>query len=679
MLRFLFDAANRPTIDVTTVTVNETALATGIAPHLPPPQTLQIGFQPLTMIGAPEVQLPFAGRLTFLADPTAPGTQPTADEIILIETEATDWRRRGTLLLDASAEAEQELAAALGDPPVTPNRMWIGPVELTPDFLLATLPTIASGVVRTDLGSLLIPGDPGWDAHAISAFLAGRFNPWIDNTLNGGGPADPPPTTLAVLPMPEVADPGDGSGLSLELNVARHQRTPQDGPAEALLGLDPDLALTDPRHPANGAIPAAWFLRQTQSATADALPGDPWVEAIVPSTPTLNHVLVHFTRTMDRTPNFSHVLAQLHVRIQSANSTVYPLAAHGVLFIPVNGPNASNDFGGELMLSDWSGTPSTVADSPISWLDGSTPDSWRVKGRQIPILFGPGGLVDRHILVRRRMRDQMMLEPAVKNPAIMACTFMSLRRTIRAIIDNRACGGRLIGEQLTDGRTLAETARMLADVITPDAMGNSDLPDADPTVLHDGGPDPAGSHLDGSFFMRRYLHALFPDPPPNHPGCDRIFGEVLYDLWQTQIADITTLGSHRPDYEDQYLARGAAGAIVAMGLAGWVLNEPRNGRTDREWIEAMAHGLDGVLTPGDLLQKWSHLNDFEGVANRTASTVSKPGHSPVFARYRDVANGHFTMVLYDQHGENTYWTKTRQDGTFAIVISDYWAAATWTE
>lgn len=101
-----------------------------------------------------------------------------------------------------------------------PTHAWYGPVTLTREFLRTAVLNYAQGLRPAHLypeGSVtpVVPGAPGWEALAISAFLAGQYEPFL---LAG----DTPDHDDALrLPMPQVVLIGPQFQLDVTLGWAR--------------------------------------------------------------------------------------------------------------------------------------------------------------------------------------------------------------------------------------------------------------------------------------------------------------------------------------------------------------------------------------------------------------------------------------------------------------------------
>lgn len=171
--------------------------------------TLVLGGQwdPL-LTSTPRLRPVFPGAVAFIADPgqriPAASDLEVVDGHVLPRSIADYAGIRGTLRVrvrdEQSLDRIQEDAriAAIG---VAPTIAFYGPVTLGQDFLADTLLDHANGLGAGAFYSgprLVRPGDPDWEAAALSEFLAGRYEPDLRTR------AERREDDAEFLPMPEI-------------------------------------------------------------------------------------------------------------------------------------------------------------------------------------------------------------------------------------------------------------------------------------------------------------------------------------------------------------------------------------------------------------------------------------------------------------------------------------------
>jgi hypothetical protein len=678
-LRFLFAPDDLAAIRYESIQLSEEPLSENPDPTGPAPQSLHLRFT-LTGTTRPQVRAPFGGRIQFLPSPLDTRPPPELDDIELTPTSLGGLRRLGTLLFVADADAATELTTALPDAPIRPNRMWVGPVEVTTDFLLTTLPLLQRGRLRS--GPTTYNTDHAdWHRAAITEFLRGNYNPEVElgDAAAQNGRDD------YLLAMPEAA--AGGGTYDLDISVAHHRNTPQDGRSRDFDDRAPlGVTSTSPHHSSNGWLPARWFL--TSVPWHDADDADMSYDTLTgPATNTTRYYPLVCTRTWQIIDNCSVHFPDQVIDVDFTGTQNLPtmsttLPSHGVVFVPiVDNPTP----GAALPITvafrpRGTATSSELTDEQytMTWLDGATPDSWRTRGAVVPLQFPYFGMSPVHIILRRRMSDAVLVEPTMSECHYWACTFLSLRRTIRTLVDNRICGGRLNAERRTTQQT--------TDLMHAAFGAASQLPN----TLRNDSPNPRTQEPKVTvLLLRPFLEAFFPESPPGHATCTRSLGATAYDLWQTLLEPMEQ-GSHRADYPDDCVGRGAPGAAVALGLASFHVNIVRaTGETDADWRDRMVDAMATGLQPGAILQKWSELAYFEALVDRVAlsSPASASGHSPMFARYTAAPENLQApaMEIYDQGGSQIYATRN-DNGTrnlnnrwLSETQIDVWVAANWIE
>jgi len=671
-MRFVFPAADRLGINAGTIQLTDTPFSTTSAAGAPYPQSLQVEFT-ATSPAPPHVIPLFPGELTFIPDPAATGTTPAPNDVAVANY--PNWKTRGALMVRlVDTDVMKEFLTVMTPVGPIPTTLWYGPIVITQDFLFVTL---ATGLKKNEVVSgntKIQPSNANWRKHAIAGFLRGRYKPELRIDKTSAAKDD-----VEQFPMPEVVV-GSNSRVQLTVTVARTQK-PQDADDKVFDANSGSVPTTDPAHHRHGAIPARHVYRTLRPELLDGGP-DPVVDAVLavwPNGP--RYFPLRFTRTWKQVPNASIHLPKVSAKIvEATGGTVLAeqrLPAHGVFFLsqqPAVPPPAEPRV--EVSL---------VGD--VRWLDGATPNVWRRKGASSPVTF-PLTSVLPHIVVRRRMRDEIFADKSRPAPGGMRCTYMSLRRTLRALVDNRIAGGRLVNERMS---TTAVTKQLIDDAFagTP----------ASSAIIINGQPKPSANPATTSPKLGKIWEAFFPDPAAaqlvggsNTPRDPYTLGQVAYYLWQ--VGKEQALDNTKRNFSDAHVGRGSAGALVAAGLAtDFTVDPPPKpvrpvGLSDAQYFEKIVDlMISGVVEPGSLLQFWVLNSDFERLKNRGVTSpadIQKYGHSPTFVELMpiDPATGKpGGIVVIDQFGE----TSCPIVGTAADRRIEWsepieiWCAASWDE
>ena len=97
--------------------------------------------------------------------------------------------------------------------------------------------------------------------------------------------------------------------------------------------------------------------------------------------------------------------------------------AHGVVFVPQD-PGS----GTPLALPTLSLTGFTPL--PTTFLDGSTPEAWRVKSRTAPVALSTTKIT--HVILRRPLQEEILADPVFPAPEGARCTYMCRLAACRA-------------------------------------------------------------------------------------------------------------------------------------------------------------------------------------------------------------------------------------------------------
>jgi hypothetical protein len=664
-LLFPFSPADQARIEAASIVVDDIAFAAAPAAGSPYPQAMRVAFRLTAASPIPQIRPLFPGQLRFIPDPAAPGVTPAPNDIEFTAAAFATWRTRGTLRLTIDVEAAQAMAALVPGFEVLPNVVWYSPVRISQDFLFTTLRT---GLRKDRVGGTpsIAPSDARWEKHAVARFLEGRYEPVLR-----------PGTSAATddriaHPMPTVHPAGAQNNVTLLVTAAARQ-PPKDGPRRRFDELSAGVDQDDPTHVANGAVPARHLHRSLRPHLTDAAAGGASPDAVLATggTTPVYHAL-RFTRTWKPVAECSvHLPEQQVVVADAAGSQLATqrLPAHGVFFwsFPANAP-ARN-----LRVS---------ITGDMRWIDGATAAVWRQAAAGAALAFDLTATPSPHIQLRRRMRDAILAEPRDR-PGGSACTYMSMRRSVRALVDNRICGGRL---NFGRGVTGPATRQLMDDAWTGTPASSGILRDNRPLPNTDPGP--------GALRLVPILQAFFPDPVPAQSiggSTNRtiIFdgGEMAYRLWQTIFDSFHAAGTKR-NFPPAHVGRGGPGALVASGLAGaYHVNPTRNaGEGDDAYFDRIVGVMTAGLEPGAILQFWNDDRDFEGIkATQTAATahaMHSYGHSPVFLGYVRVGGVVTAVRVIDQFGESNCDIQGGAGSRRLEWSNDeqaIWVAANWTD
>jgi hypothetical protein len=714
IFRFPFTAADQARIATGSIRVKDSLLDRA-ANEPPVGLVLDIEFKVNDpAAGAPAIQ-PFGPcRLTFIAD--SPPALPAAN-VLFDPADYANWPTRGILCVELLPAAIEWFAASGLSATLMPTTIWYGQVDIPLAFLQQTL------AVRKQK----IPGGGGfptvqktaanWVNHAATRFLRGVFS--VELRV-GATPAD---DDAATLPMPRAvmnATVGGADYGKVALTVGAGRRVaPYDG-SDSLFNAAPGHARPreSPLHPRAGLFPVREVFRNFRAALIDGAVGQSLADAVLPANAP-GFKALHVTRTWLDVDECSAYFPQHVVTLTDPATTndiwTQWLPSHGIVLMP------------EGMIGN---TPLNVSLSrgPMRWLvPANQPGvpAWRRKGDTVPATVDFGNNPTPHVLARLPMTTAMTLGKSPKAPKFAACTYFSLRRTMRALVDNRICGGRLNHDEqknVTDARTLLSQAWSTEAgffpttpkfrVKDPRSRQTVDLKDQPGLCVAHGAPSTVITTdqqiADRNDWLALVMRLIWPDPMPQQAlagasANPRVLtqGEAYFALWQTYLPALHDLAT-RNNFAAAHVARGAAGAMVAAGLAAFVGNHNRQqGESNDAWSNRVTFELMALsLEPGALFQFWSRITDFEAISvqsmapnDGTAYTLpgklspseavrdNSYGHSPIFVQYTGSLAGNVIKVI-DQGGVNDV-RRTGANGTYKLqwdqTPEEVWIAANWTE
>jgi hypothetical protein len=694
---FLFSAADQALIDLSTLQIEDVAYAANPATADPYPQSLRLRFSLTTAGGtAPKLSPLGPGLLTFHADPAAGKTAPSPAQAVIANY--ASWPTTGRLRLTIGVpdlDAQKRLMDITGLP-VVPSDLWYGPVTLTENFLFQTLPQLPVAKVIGGRTNTPTPGTPDAVKQTVSGFLKGKFSALIVSGEQAS--AD----TQSAHEMPALA-PAPSGDFDFYVTAA-FTAAPCDGEPgdfENANGVTDDW---EPSHPKNGAIPARLVYRMLRTHASgdliDGAPGTALADAILaPGSTATDYYPICFTRVWKRIEDRSvHFPSQVVRAEQIAAGTPYVveqrLPVHGVLFIALDPIRrlAGTDF--RISLSN----PSGKAEREMWWLTGGVPNVWQDAAANVAVTvtLPPAAQALQsppHILLRRRMSQEVLYDRKSRptNDGA-ACTFFSLRRAVRALVNNRIAGGRLNFEVFVVHNAIRGNNAPATRDLVKEALAGAE------SAILDGKPDHTGDPEVEAPKLKPVLETLFPQVVPAQPGVGpdpgMTYGALVYWIWQSGVAKFQEAATRRA-FDDAWIGGGGAGALAAMGLAvDYAVNPDQTVSRAPNESDASFRGdivnemLSGALQPGAALQFWMNFSDLAKIRNRTVPMVGHDpvlngfGHSPVFVRYTGPAGNPTGMVVLDQHGESEC-PRAGNAGAFILQWSganpDAWIAANWSD
>jgi hypothetical protein len=668
-LRFLFSDADLQKLNVVSIQV-EDVLPSAPA-GTPAPGSMRLMFRQ-NGPGPVQIRPLLPGSLRFLVDPAAPGIIPDPETASFTEADYAGWKTLGRVLVTVADRVAEEIAAVAPALPLKPNRVWYGPVRLPPGFLFETLMVgLKKAVIRAADGRTIRTTHADWRKYAIAGFLAGRYTPVLATS------DDATQDDRVRFVMPTVEIPPDGN-IELVITMALAKK-PQDAFDTAFDNPAPPVGREEPLHPRNGLIPA----REVYRRLRPHMVADPAAEALMdvvlanwPNAPLF--FPIRFTRTAEAIDNCSAYFPLQIVSIRSGPTLLHEetLPAHGIIFLrqapPPVGQPAPPPPSVQISLT---GT--------MKWLLGGG-TSWRLPGETVAVPIDLAAVAPQHVSVRLPMTQAMFSDRSRPAPGGVRCTYLSMRRAVRALVDNRIAGGRLNFGLLSTSATTRGIIRR-AFTGTPATVG----------AVAANSPDPAGDPAVMALRLEPVLQALFPNDAPQEaipgaPAAPTVYdeGEMAYRLWQS-IALAFQANTTKRNFSVAHIGRGASGAMAALNLAAFHVDPVRNaGEADDAYFDRIVGLMLAGLQPGALLQFWNVDDDFLNLKNRSVPGGANPaiasyGHSPLFVNYERTAAGVVTGVrILDQYGESIAPVAGAAGNRRIQWNGDnqaIWIAANWTE
>ena len=669
VLRFLFSKDDAAQVDPETIVVQDAPYAASPVAGKPYPQSMDITFSLASdKKVAPQVRPLFPGAMTFLADADAPGKFPAPSDVA--EANYANWNTHGTLMV--AIRKPSDLAAfrnQFGSVEVVPTIVWYSGIVLTREFLFDTLPIHLDRdhIYVGSNGGAMPPENEDWKKHAISGFLKGKYRPNL--SLRATAEEDD-----VTKPMPIVADTGN-SKFRLIVSCATRGR-PQDARQAELDDLASTLNYEDPAHPANGAIPARHVYRLARRHLIDGSDHNVAAKAILadwPSAP--RYFTIRCTRTWKRKENVSVHFPQQQIKVnrhQDQELLAHQrLPVHGVFYLA---QNESTTLPQKMPQVDVS------FDGNMRWIDGNRDHVWRYNAASNPLNIDFSALDGdpAHIQLRLPMSEAIMKEP-FDAPGGTICTYLSMRRSLRALIDNRITGGRL---NFGRGRTSRATSALIDDAWSEarSALRSRVVAKNRPPIFVTVAA--AGAAARGQLLP--IWEVFFPQnanqvEAGGNSSVQHTLGRVAYEIWQSNPDPAQNVNSCN-NYPDNVVGRGAPGALVVSGLANdyAVDGLRKRNESDDDYLNRVANETMTKPKAGAVLQFWNKHTDFKNLRDRKAG-VESYGHSPIF---RQKFTDESEIQIIDQDGirnckkqvhgnkELIEWKKAEQE---------IWVAADWDE
>lgn len=660
IMRFLFSPADSADIDPDSLVVQSTPYQPNPAFNAICPESLEISFR-TTSGSAPQVQPILPGKLKFIPDQNASGTTPSPTDIVVSEAGYQTWKVQGALMLTVDSKSIKKVRDHLQDLHEAPTRFWYTGITLTKEFLLEVLVNdLTKEKIQRPGG--IDPSDPDWEKFAISGFLSGKYTPNLRVHAT-----DTTKDDVQKFEMPRVTIKTDGS-FTLHVSAAVFCKKAQDGKSSQLDFLN-GAETDNPAHPANGIIPARLVYQTVGANMLDVGSNNAVADKILSTWPSApRYFKISFTRTWQNIPNKSVFLPQNSVQVfegATNNELAHQrLPVHGVFYFKQE-PDPQDL--GEPSIS-------IRINGNMRWLAGETANAWKHPAATDDLQYDFASNSSPHIIVRLPMSIAIFQEK-VDKPDGYRCTYMSMRRSLRALVDNRIAGGRLNYQRAS---TSKETRQLIF------AAWNSNTA---VKLVANNKPSSNAKPEKARKTIQPIFEAMFPEKSPafmvdgsNSRTKEYTLGRVAYELWQTVGAVMRSSGT-KSNFSDAHIGRGAPAALVALGLADMfhVDMNKNTGDTDERYADDVVESMLSGLEPGAVLQFWNKHEDFLHYKTRSKPGPSVVGHSPLFVSYIDGTDG---INVLDQSGRSRCPVEGSV-GSRKINWSGYrpevWIAANWNE
>jgi len=711
---FLFSPESQDAIDPSTIVVTDVPYSANPLVSDPYPQALRIQFSLKKDVKtAPKLRPLGPGLLTFHFNPEPGKAPPTPPEAIIDNYDK--WPTVGRLRLNIHDDKVIARIKAISGLPVAPSDIWYSSVRLTKNFLFQSLPKLPVKKVIAGGKESFPPDTPDGLKQAVSGILNGKYYARLISGRIASGDSQ------SAVEMPELAETGTGTfDFYITTGFAR---APFDGEEKNYENPNSVTDNWEPAHPRNGIIPARLVYRNLRThSSGDMIDGDigrPVPDAILASSVrngVPDYYPVRFTRIWKPKEDFSiHFPSQVVTakHLPSGAEIQQRLPAHGILFLALTRIEslAGTDF--SISLTN----PTQRRRHEMTWLKADVPDVWKLAGATTPVTVTPPVANQSlqafpHIVLRRRMAQEIIYDRKSRPTGFgRACTFFSLRRTVRALVNNRIAGGRLNFEVYYDrrNRRIGTNSDVTRELVK-DVLGTDAAKVLDGQPYHRAGESqPHGSLAqdleigEQALKCREVLAVLFPEliqPQPGNPSHAIAVGKASYLVWQSVYEQFQS-SSTSDFFSNPWLAGGGAGALLALNFASRYTVSPGNnpedtvgrnpGETDQSFRDRIVKEmLSGNLKAGATLQFWDQFADLDAIRARSVPIPPPPphglvaqGHSPIFLEYIGPPSSPTGIVVLDQTGE-THCDRKGNGGAFILPWTsnhdpDAWIATNWTE
>jgi hypothetical protein len=703
---FLFPLVDQAAIDETTIILSDIPYAANPQVTDPYPQSFRIQFSLKADKTGEQLRLrPLGpGLLSFHFDPQE-GKEPPSEDNAIIEN-YDQWPTVGRLRLTITDPRVVNRIKEITGLPFGVTDVWYSNVRITSNFLFQSLRELPVSKVIADKKRSLDPKTAAGLRSVVSGFLKGKYFA----RLKSGGQASEDSQSDVGMPHLASAEPGK---FDFYITTA-YTRDPCDGEPREYQNPE-NVSDWEPAHPRYGNIPARLIYRdlRTHPTHGDMIGGgigNPVPDRILASSATAgipDYYPVRFTRIWLPREEYSVYFPSQVVtftQVASGISKEQRLPAHGLLFIALT--QVESEVGTDFSIS--------IANPlgrrhEMRWLNADVEDVWLKPAANTPVVVPvppPAQVWQQtpHIQLRRLMSQEIIYDRKDRPIGVgPSCTYFSLRRTVRALVNNRIAGGRLNFEVYYVGLGKRGKNKPETRDLVREALGEALGKDVAQAVLdglpnHRAGENARDENEENAAIgaaaltLRPVLEKLFPliavsqitgvlDPD------ERKVGNVAYLVWQSAIEQFKD-DNLKDLFADHWLGGGGAGALLAMELANeyTVKAERETGENDVSFRHRLVREmLSGRLKPGAALQFWEEFADLDLIRARKATKdkLTGVGHSPIFLRYIGPPASPQGMVVLDQGGEEECKRKQDANGNFILPWGGYepdaWIATNWLE
>jgi hypothetical protein len=678
ILHFLFSTFDQTNIEAASFTTQLTPYSNTIDESGVSALALRIDFTVINPSLPVKIYPLFPGSVTFIASSDDMGIvpDPTANDF---DNTFDQWKKKGSLLISLSNKEivdSMKTASNQLKLPVQPNIMWIHGIELTRDFLFTTLKDqlgLEPGVIKGR--PLIRKTNPNWYKYAISKFIAGTYTPELKFSTTSD--------THYQYPLPAVSlDSARKASVIIELAYYR-PRSQDTIHYNTTRNLDFfstnyfNTPTTSSAFEGYGIIPVDLAYRELASQMEISM-NTIWPLFLAR---VRNYYIIRFTRTFSKDQNYSIYFPQqvIEIKDESANSIFTGrLQSHGILFL-----NQMDNI--SIINMHLTGD--------MTWLTYSA-TAWKEFGHKnaIPITVDYDYVEEEqlsipHILLRNTMSHEMRLDTSNQAPGGWNCTYISMRRFIRAFLNNRITGGRLLQElKMSKGlRQSFDTNFFKLSEVTKSLLQNTCAISAEDTFL----PVRTDPKIGGKDLLPVFKQ-VFSEPAST--TTDITQGFVAFNLWQSNYPEFNN--SKSALFNDDHVGKGGPGAIVYLGLATYQIPVTGlakiAGESNVDFTDRNTRSLLAGIQNGTVFQYWYTLNYFSLIQDRTKRTAAQfdsdsrsnggGGHSPVFWELKpgNVFNGIGGIWIMDQGGkEDVDLVKT--NGKLRIGSLPIWIGSKWLE